>query len=964
MGQSAKSLGSASADEVFADTLSVYRSLTDSLPLSLLVKDLDGVRLFANRAYYQSRGWSADEVIGKSDEDLFPENLATLYRRDDQKVIDSGRPLHNVEQTVDGEGRPRWIERIKSPIVDAQNRAIGLQLIFWDVTDKVVAEEQLQQERHLLRVLMEHLPESVYFKDVDSRFIRVSAQMARKFNLPNPESVIGRSDADIFTREHAAEARADELQILQSGEPIRELIEKETWPDREDTWCETTKMPLHDAKGNLIGTFGLSRDITQLRRSQEALREAVAAAEHANRAKSDFLANMSHEIRTPMNAIIGLNELLSHSPLTDEQREYVELIGDSASSLLRLLGDILDFSKIEARKLELESTEFSLRELVGRTGKTLSRRAGEKGLELACRVAPDVPDNLIGDPGRLRQILLNLIGNAIKFTEQGEVIVDVHIADSPHGHSKRALTAEAAGYPIGLIFEVRDTGIGISKEKFASVLQPFTQADTSTTRRFGGTGLGLTICRQLIALMGGDLSVRSEVGVGTTFEFDVRMHYQDGPADDLVIGEVRSLDQIAGTKVLIVDDNSTNRLILREIFGVWKFLVQSVDSGPAAIDAVRTAQNAGQPFDLIVLDLMMPDMDGFTAAEAIMDFCGAKRPTIIMLSSGARGQDATRCRQMGIDQYLTKPVIQSELLDSVMDAMPNLGPRPAKDAASKPASIELSVTPRRVLVAEDGLANQKVIGGLLKNLGHVATVVADGRAAVDAWQAALDGSRFDLILMDLHMPELDGLEATAAIRQLEAEQGLTPTVIVALTAAAMASDQTACLAAGMDGYLTKPIEPDRLRNEIARHAAASDSTDPEELEFELDEEVVVHEPTSVPSEPAPDVEAMSIDPTVAQERVGGQWPDVLQLAVVLADEAAELLSHLDQALQDRDGRRLHRAAHTLGGSAKLFDAREVVEGADRVQTLAQAEQWQELAGPIDKLRVVTERMIDELKRLI
>ncbi|NND99526.1 MAG: PAS domain-containing protein [Pirellulaceae bacterium] len=408
------------ADSLFsrADSRRTYESLVNALPLSLLIKDLDGRRVFANKRYLEVRDTTLKHLIGKVDADLFPTEIAEQYTADDRKVMESGKPLHSVEPTIDTHGNIRWIERVKCPIHDQNDNVAGLQLLFWDVTDRIEAKQELDFERHLLSTMLQNLPDSIYFKDTESRFIRISKAMAEKFGVGSPEDVVGKTDADIFSNEHAKAARDDELKIIETGQPLVDRVEKETWHEREDTWCISTKMPFRDDDGRIIGTFGISRDVTELIQSQNALRAARDIADKANQAKSEFLANMSHEIRTPMNAIMGMSELLATTSLTYEQQDYIDLIRESAGSLLRLLNDILDFSKIEARKLELESTAFSLRDLVEKTGRTLSIRGAEKGIELTCRVAPDVPDRWLGDSGRLRQILINLMGNGIKFARR------------------------------------------------------------------------------------------------------------------------------------------------------------------------------------------------------------------------------------------------------------------------------------------------------------------------------------------------------------------------------------------------------------------------------------------------------------------------------------------------------------------------------------------------------------------
>ena len=498
-----------------------------------------------------------------------------------------------------------------------------------------------------------------------------------------------------------------------------------------------------------MGTFGISRDVTALKRYEDELRRARDAADAANRAKSDFLANMSHEIRTPMNAIIGMSELLSQTELNNEQHDYINLVRDSADSLLQLLNEILDFSKIESRMLELESIPFSLRDVIEKTGQTLGVRAAKKRLELACRVAPDLPDRLIGDPGRLRQVMINLIGNAIKFTDEGEVLVEVC-------YDSDVEPVEEGWLP--LRFSVRDTGIGIAEHLHASVLDPFTQADASTTRRFGGTGLGLAISRQLVELMHGKLLIDSQPGYGANFYFTAHFPVAaEHPPDETA--EMQSLE---GLPVLLVDDNPTNLRILNEIFRRWRLQPTLADRGDKALEEIEKAESLGHPFRLAVLDCMMPGMDGFQLAARIRDHFTTQQLKLIILSSASRGDDVRTCRQLDISRYMTKPVVQSELLDTVMHVM---------HAKTKP-EIRQGETlppcpPMRVLVAEDGLANQHVAVGMLQAGGHQAVVVSDGRETITRWQ----NEPFDLILMDMHMPVMDGIEATEAIRAHERSTG-------------------------------------------------------------------------------------------------------------------------------------------------------------------------------------------------
>ena len=745
----------------------------------------------------------------------------------------------------------------------------------------------------------------------DGYFVRVN---------PAWETVLGLSEADFrsspfmdFVHPDDREATTAAMSGLLTGGQIIGFENRYRAKDGSYKWLQWTAAPV--ASQGLI--YGAARDVSERKAAESRMTQLVKdlevareRAEQATKAKGEFLANMSHEIRTPMNAIIGMTELALQTGLTPRQREYLETTLDSAESLLAIINDILDVSKIEARRLTLEHVPFPFRDTVEDGVKLLAARAAQKGLELACRIAPDVPDALVGDPGRLRQILLNLVGNAIKFTETGEVVVNITV-DSQTEQDVR------------LKFLVRDTGIGIARDKQWKIFGPFEQADASTTRRYGGTGLGLTISTQLVEMMDGRLWLESEPEQGSKFYFVA----QFGRQAEGAVSEGPALPTLHDIRTLIVDDNATNRSILSEMLSGWG-MAASVETGAAAaLKTLREAAIGDLPFHLLLTDALMPEVDGFTLAREIAHDKRLKSLKVILLTSaGWSPEDAPA------DHFaarLTKPVKQSDLFNAILGTFSTPAPRASAEMpAGRSGDGVVVARSLRVLVAEDNRTNQKLIDALLTQRGHRVTLVSDGAQAI---ARAAEG--FDLILMDVQMPEVSGLEATMAIRAREQHTGRR-TPILALTASAMAGDREQCLQAGMDAYVAKPLRVDEL-------FAAIDSL-------------------CAPG-PAGGSQASGVDAATLLASFNGDSGLLREAAAIFLQDVPSMITRLREAVGAGEAARVAAAAHAIKGSAGLFAQGLAYQTARKLEERARAGDLADAAATCATIETELTHLMDELR---
>jgi len=895
-----------------------------------------------NRAGERIDEIKKEELIGKSVLSVFPGVKDFGLFDVLQRVWKTAKPeLHPVslyeDKRITG-WRENYVFKLPSGEIIA---------VYDDLTEQKQAEEALRTSERSQKAILDSSQAGIVLIDQETHVIIEANPTAVEMIGASKEEIIGKVCHQYICPAEVGRCPITDLgQDIDSSERVLLRANGESVPVLK----KVIPITLNDHQ-YILDSF---IDISLLKQTEEALQKAKEEAEVANRAKSEFLANMSHEIRTPMNGIIGMTELALNTDLIREQREYLEMVKMSGDSLLDLINDILDFSKIEARKLELEEIDFDLRNTLENAANTLALKANEKGLELTCHIKPDVPTALIGDPGRLRQVIVNLAGNSIKFTEKGEVVIQVEVEKETDASAK-------------LHFMISDTGIGISPNKIESVFNSFEQADGSTTRKYGGTGLGLSISRQLVEMMGGNIWVESprdcrlednsrfendrqssivnsqSKGPGSTFHLTVRFGLNR-------LKEVKTLPSgrfdLSDVPVLIADDNFTNRIVLQEMTASLGLVPALTVDGKEAIDRLNEAYDSGKPYRLLLLDLQMPELDGFDVAKKIKETLWGDDLKIILLTSLGRKGDAARCKEVGISGYLTKPIKKSDLLDAIMMTMGT----PGEEDATVITRYTVQEARKRlnILVAEDNPINQRLVIELLKKRGYRAVLASNGKEAINA----IEEEDFDLVLMDVQMPKMDGLEATRYIREreqratseaswseakipLKAGQPATRLPIVAMTAHAMKGDRKKCLESGMDDYVSKPINVEKLFRVIEKFSHKLKNHKKEK---------------PLPSLKNTEVRSKEVfDLSKAMEVVAGSKEIFKEIANIFFENSPLSMTQIREAIAEGDVLALEQAAHSMKGSVGHFGARRAFEAAYYLEKLGrkkeasfQKKYWQSL----------------------
>ncbi len=881
-----------------------FRHFSESSPDAILVTNPHGVILDANPAACRLCACARDELAGRYIQELVPSEKSNLVIErlrgpsGEEMLFTEGYCLRSDGQIVPVE--------ISGRRIDYGDQS-ALLLHFHDITERKTAIAAIKQAEEKYRAIFENAVEGIFQSSLDGRFISANPALAKIYGYDSPDEMIAQV-TDIGRQLYVdPEARSTFARLLEENGSVSQFEAQVRRKDGTIIWTAENARLVRDEFGKPAYHEGFVEAITERKIAAEKTMRAIEAAESASQARGEFMANISHEIRTPLNGIIGMTELALDTELSEEQREYLERVKGSADSLLQVINQVLDFSKIEAGKVVPDSINFSLRETVGSAMATLAVRAHTKGIEMASNIFPYVPDALVGDAHRLRQILLNLIGNAVKFTERGEIVVHVD-------------TDLQSADTICLHFAVTDTGIGIPAEKQKAIFEAFSQADGSMTRKYGGTGLGLAISAHLVEMLGGKIWVSSEPGVGSSFHFTACFSLQSGESMHANVGEHPELRDI---RVLVVEENSVNRRILQAMLLEWDMQPRVADDCHSALDAIKWARSSGKPYSLVILDAKAAELDGVSLIEEMQrDPDIADTPTITLTTAG-RGSGA---RTSGPETTISimKPIRQANLMNAVLRALKLQPELPVADRRAAPTVPATGMARLRILLAEDNAVNQLVVVRMLEREGHEVVVASNGKEALTAFAT----QQFDLIVMDAQMPELDGFETTALIREKEKSSG-KHIPILAMTAHAMKGDRERCLAAGMDDYIAKPVRAHEFRERIksllagrTTGPAVSEAAEPP-LEFAIDK-VLAH---------------MSGDKDLLVEVVG-----------LFQSDCPRMLTQMVDALSKGDKSVLVRSAHTMRGSLDLFGLSAASAAAMKLELSGQTGDMDEAGKAFESLQ--------------
>ncbi len=865
--------------------------------------------VYANKAACEELGYPIEEFVGLKLSALDVDTSAEAVAQIKVHLEELLRPMQFESRFRRGDGKLIDVE-VTVFLAQDEERAVHV-ASFKDITEQKNAATEISRQRSTMRALVSSIPDPIFYKDHEGRYLGCNDAYAAMVGR-TPEQIRGLTCEDLFPPDVAAAMRTRDNAMMQSLQRVS-AEHWVTYPDGRRALLDTMVSPLWYEDGQQGGLLGVSRDITDRKEEEDAVRRAKEAAEEATQMKSDFLANMSHEIRTPMNAIIGMSHLALKTDLTPRQRDYITKVQSSGQHLLGIINDILDFSKVEAGKLTIENIDFELDKVLDNVANLIAEKCSEKGLELVFSIAQDVPPTLVGDSLRVGQILINYANNAVKYTEQGEVVIAARVR-------------ERTDRDVLLHFSVSDTGIGLNDEQISRLFQSFSQADSSTTRRFGGTGLGLAISKNLAGLMGGEVGVTSVPGSGSTFWFTVRLGISVLPRRLLLPNP-----DMRDRKALVVDDNIHARAVLRGMLEGMTFRVSDVGSGGAALQALRSADANGEPFDVVYLDWRMPDMDGMETARHIRALGLVPDPILLMVSAHGREEMIHEAQALGLTGVLVKPVSPSMLFDTTMQALGAGRSESRFGALGTAAGMEqlAAVRGARILLAEDNDINQQIACELLQDAGFAVDVAENGQVALDKVQQ----EDYDLVLMDMQMPVMDGIEATLAIRRIPR---LAVLPIVAMTANAMAEDRQSCLDAGMNDFLTKPIDPDAVWHMLVKWIPAREMPREHPQTPAAGKRVAGTDPNSE----LPDGIA-GLDVQAGLSNTMGKKPLYVAMLRRYVNGQKDCPASIRAALDAGDTASAQRAAHTLKGVSGTIGAKTIAVLAETVESAIRTQQSRE-----------------------